>query len=38
MDAYYKLIIKYIKMGYSEEDAEIIASNELDMDITEDEN
>lgn len=26
------LVIKYIKMGYSEEDAEILAANELNLD------
>lgn len=26
----YALIIKYVKMGYSEEDAEILATNELE--------
>lgn len=30
---FYSLVIKYIRMGYSEEDAEILAANELDMDI-----
>lgn len=27
---FYSLVIKYINMGYSEEDAEILAQNELD--------
>ena len=31
-----KLIIKYLNMGYSEEDAEILAANELGMDTEED--
>lgn len=29
---FYSLIIKYINMGYSEEDAEILAANELEED------
>lgn len=31
-----KLVIKYMNMGYSEEDAEILAANELGMDTEED--
>jgi hypothetical protein len=27
---FYSLIIKYINIGYSEEDAEILAQNEMD--------
>lgn len=30
------LVIKYIKMGYSEEDAEILAANELNLNEEED--
>lgn len=30
---FYSLVIKYIRMGYSEEDAEILAANELEEDI-----
>lgn len=29
---FYSLIIKYVNMGYSEEDAEILATNELEED------
>lgn len=29
---FYSLIIKYVNMGYSEEDAEILAANELEED------
>jgi hypothetical protein len=29
---FYSLIIKYINIGYSEEDAEILAANELEED------
>ena len=27
---YYSLVIKYVNMGYSEEDAEILASNDME--------
>lgn len=30
---FYNLVIKYIRIGYSEEDAEILAANELEEDI-----
>ena len=33
MDKLYKLVVKYINYGYSEEDAIILASQELDIDI-----
>lgn len=29
---FYALVIKYVNMGYSEEDAEILAANELEED------
>ncbi len=29
---FYSLIIKYVNMGYSEEDAEILAQNEIEED------
>jgi hypothetical protein len=29
---FYALVIKYVNMGYSEEDAEILATNELEED------
>ena len=33
---FYALVIKYIRMGYSEEDAEILAANELGEEVEED--
>lgn len=33
---FYSLIIKYVNMGYSEEDAEILAANELGEEVEED--
>ncbi len=29
---FYALVIKYVNMGYSEEDAEILAQNEIEED------
>jgi hypothetical protein len=29
---FYALVIKYVNIGYSEEDAEILAANELEED------
>jgi hypothetical protein len=29
---FYALVIKYVNMGYSEEDAELLATNELEED------
>ena len=36
MEKLYSLVIKYINFGYSEEDAIILASNELGVDLEED--
>jgi hypothetical protein len=33
---FYSLVIKYVNMGYSEEDAEILAANELGEEVEED--
>lgn len=33
---FYSLIIKYVNMGYSEEDAEILAANKLGKEVEED--